>query len=420
MLGGRSLSLQEMHVTPLTIFVNEKQNPNRQDTQDSRKHLHRKPSTNSSRRPSFANRPVRQRVMSQDSSASDAEQVTELRRRLVALDSLRMSQHDVTSVFTPVDSEGPATPRPGDLRRSDSVTSVPSTNIQDKSVSARTARSKGSLGSETKAAPAVGASPAIATGQLEIAAHMRLVGLNSRTSEPGSPRLEAKEPPAINITGKPYNTTYEGRDPGILSLLETAWQETGAAIDEAFHFIPSPGPAKRRTPRSKSSRLMRDSNREVTLIAHLPEHDDEIAGLVVSPELSYFAIVDILGNITIWETNRLERSVTTKPRLCLALNSIGRVTSVCAIDSTHCFAVAGTDGCVDIVRIQVATTGTSVRPVKLVLHRRFDLKPDEGHVVSLAYMKSGKSSDRYDTHHLIYVQVIDRACYSPRPRLAFE
>lgn len=404
MLGGRSLSLQEMHVTPLTIFVNEKQNPNRQDTQDSRKHLHRKPSANNSRRPSFANHPVRQRLMSQDSSASDAEQVTELRRRLVALDSLRMSQHDATSVFTPVHSEGPATPRPGDLRRSESVTSVPSTNIQDRSVSARTARSKGSLGSETKAAPAVGASPAIATGQLEIAAHMRLVGLESRASEPGSPRLEAKQDLSAidNADGKPYSTTYEGRDPGILSLLETAWRETGAAIDEAFHFIPSPGPAtKRRTPRSKSSRLMRDSNREVTLIAHLPEHKDGIAGFIVSPELSYFSIIDIMGSITTWETNRLERSVTTKPRLRLALDSIGRVTSVCAIDSTHCFAVAGANGCVDIVRIHVAATGTSVRPVKLVPHCRFRLKTDEGYVVSLAYMKHGKSSDAYDTLHLI-------------------
>lgn len=402
-----------MQVTPLTVFINEKQNSIRQDTQDYRKHLYRKPSSNSSRRPSLANRPARHRLMSQDSSASDAEQVTELRRRLVALDSLRMSQPDVNTVFTPIDSEGPATPRPSDLRRSESITSVPSTNIQDKSVSAKTARSKGSIGAEsTKAAPAIGASPAIATGQMEIAAHMRLVGLESRSSEPGSPRLEAKQDlPSEMADGKPYSTTYEGRDPGILSLLETAWQETGAAIDEAYHTVTAPGPSsKRRIPRSKTSRLTRDSNREVTLIAHLSEHKDEIAGFIVSPELSYFSIVDVMGRVSTWETNRLERSVTSKPRLRLEFASVGKVTSVCAIDATHCFALACSNGTVEIVRVHVATTGGSLRPVKLASHGKYCLSRSEGHAVSLAYVKSGKLNAIPSFIANVSAQAIAHAC----------
>lgn len=387
-----------MHVTPVTIFINERRNPSMASATDGRKHLHRKLSNNSSRRPSLANhRPVRHRMMSHDSSASDAEQVTELRRRLVALDSLRMSQHDVISSATPMDSEGPATPRPGDLRRSDSVASVPSTNVQDPSVSGKTARSKGSgsIGTEsTKAAPAIGASSAIATGQLEIAAHMRLVGLESRISQPGSPKTETLQDSLANepADGKPYTTTYEGRDPAIISLLETAWQETGAAVDEAFHAVMSTGAdSKRRTPRSSSSRLARDASREVTLIAHLPEHSHAVAGIVVSPELSYYSIIDVMGGISTWESSRLERSVSSKPRLRLQLANVGKVTSVCAVDSTHCFAVAGTTGAIEIVRISVTTSGSSAKPVKVASYRRHQLHASQGYAVSLAYVLSRES-----------------------------
>lgn len=391
-----------MHVTPVTIFINEKRNSSSSEISDGRKHLHRKPSSSGSRRPSLASaRPVRHRMMSHDSSASDAEQVTELRRRLVALDSLRMSQHEINSSATPMDSEGPATPRPGNLRRSESVASVPSTNnIQDPSISGKTARSKGSgsIGTESaKAAPAIGASPAIATGQLEIAAHMRLVGLDPRTTQPGTPKTEGRQDSLANevTDGKPYNTTYEGRDPAILSLLETAWQETGAAVDDAFHAVLSPSTAnKRRTPRSSTSRLARDASREVTLIAHLPEHSHAVAGIIVSPELSYYSVIDVMGGISTWETSRLERSVSSKPRLRLQLADVGRVTSVCAVDSTHCFAVCCSTGAVEIVRITVSASGPAVKLLKMASHRRHQIPAAYGHAVSSAYVLSRKSNRR--------------------------
>jgi phosphoinositide-3-kinase regulatory subunit 4 len=349
-------------------------------------------------------------MMSHDSSASDAEQVTELRRRLVALDSLRMSQHDINSSATPIESEAPATPRPGDLRRSESVTSVPSTtNVQDPSISGKTARSKGSgsIGTESaKAAPAIGASPAMATGQLEIAAHMRLVGLDPRISQPGSPKTEGRQDSVANevADGKPYTTTYEGRDPAIISLLETAWQETGAAIDDAFHAVLSPSTGnKRRTPRSSTSRLARDASREVTLIAHLPEHSHAVAGIIVSPEMSYYSVIDVMGGISTWETSRLERSVSSKPRLRLQLADVGRVTAVCAVNSTHCFAVACSTGAVEIVRITVSTAGSSVKLLKMASHRRHQLLAAYGYVVSMAYVlprESIKKSLKRSVHSL--------------------
>lgn len=418
-LGGRSLSFQEMHVTPVTIFINEKRNASTFDTSDGRKHLHQKPSNNGSRRPSFANhRPVRHRMMSHDSSASDAEQVTELRRRLVALDSLRMSQHDTTSGATPLESDGPATPKPGDLHRADSVTSVPSTNIQDPSISGKTARSRasGSIGTESaKAAPAIGASPATATGQLEIAAHMRLIGLESRMSQPGSPQIEGHQDSLVSESAdrKPYNTTYEGRDPAIISLLETAWQETGAAVDEAFHTVVSSGSSgKRRTPRSSTSRLARDANREVTLIAHLPEHICAVAGIIVSPEFSYFTIIDVVGGITTWETSRLERSISTKPRLRLQLSDVGKVTAVCAVKSTHCFAVACATGAVEVIRISASVSGSSLKLSKIASYRRHKFQASEGYAVSMAYVVSrefhSKPLDRLSAHVMFFAD--DRPC----------
>jgi phosphoinositide-3-kinase regulatory subunit 4 len=393
MVAGRSLSLQEMQVTPLTVFITEKSTSSHADLQSSRKHTRSKVPSSDSRRPSFAGRPDRHRLMSQDSSASDAEQVTELRRRLVALDALRMSQQDISSIITPVDSTGPATPRPTAPHRTESLTSVPSTSVQDKSTSGKTARSRGSLGADaTKAAPAVASSPAVATGQLEIAAHMRLVGLESRASEPGSPNTEPKKD-GLDMglsDGKPYGTTYEGRDPGILSLLESAWQENTAPIDEAFQQVAIPGlSGKRRIPRSSSTRLNRDPNREVTLIAHFIEHESSIAGIVVSPDQSYYSVIDVAGKLSTWEANRLERSVTSKPRLRLDLEVRGTVTFVCGIPFTHCFAVAATDGSIEIVRVQVATSASSLKPLRLIPYRSYSLAPSEGYAVSMAYMTSG-------------------------------
>lgn len=382
-----------MQVTPLTVFITEKTNSGDGDVHNPRKHARSKIPGSDSRRPSLAGRPHRHRMMSQDSSASDAEQVTELRRRLVALDALRMSQQDISSIVTPADSTGPATPRQKVPLRTESVTSVPSTSVQDKSTSGKTARSRGSLGADAaKAAPAVASSPAVATGQLEIAAHMRLVGLESRALEPGSPSLEPKKDGLdMGISdGKPYGTTYEGRDPGILSLLESAWQENTAPIDEAFQHVTAPGPSsKRRTPRSSSTRLNRDSNREVTLIAHFTEHESTIAGIIVSPDQSYFSVIDVSGRISTWEANRLERSVTSKPRLRLDLGDSGTVTFVCAIPLTHCFAVATTDGSIVIVRIQVATSASSLKPLRSIPYRSYSLMPSEGYAVSVAYMTSG-------------------------------
>ena len=67
--------------------------------------------------------------------------------------------------------------------------------------------------------------------------------------------------------------------------------------------------------------------------------------------------------VKVWDTARLERNVTSKPRLSYTQHH-GKVKAVCMLEGVHCFASAADDG-----SLQSDDLGESVRAYEIALRR---------------------------------------------------
>jgi phosphoinositide-3-kinase regulatory subunit 4 len=120
------------------------------------------------------------------------------------------------------------------------------------------------------------------------------------------------------------------------------------------------GPIRRRTA-TRQSLVSRDGTvrrPEATLISHLNSHSDAITCLAVSPDHMFFMSGSDDGTVKVWDTARLERNVTAKPRHTYGQHH-ARVKALCMLEGTHCFASAAEDGSLHVVRVHV-TTGSAL------------------------------------------------------------
>jgi len=90
------------------------------------------------------------------------------------------------------------------------------------------------------------------------------------------------------------------------------------------------------------------------------------------------------SQILIWDTARLERSVSAKARLLYRMDA--PITSVCRIENTHCLAVAAEDGQLHVVRVHVSG-GSSAKYSRIECIRTWAAERTIGHVVSVSHLQ---------------------------------
>jgi phosphoinositide-3-kinase regulatory subunit 4 len=154
----------------------------------------------------------------------------------------------------------------------------------------------------------------------------------------------------------------DGQEPGISHLLENLYLDNNKDLQHDFGPKVHEGPVRRRNV-TRSTFSTRDSSGsssarriEANLIANLSSHSEAITGLAVSPDHMFFVSSSDDKTVKVWDTARLERNVTSKPRQTYGQHH-ARVKCVCVLEGLHCFASAAEDGSLHVVRVHVAVSG---------------------------------------------------------------
>jgi phosphoinositide-3-kinase regulatory subunit 4 len=250
------------------------------------------------------------------------------------------------------------------------TTDIPDTAVSESGISASidlsaVTRSGRKSRHESKAAPAIGSSQATAVGTTTI--HDELVSRQSTPVAGSSTRGGTA----------PYSSSYEGQDPGVRAFLEQV------DLDNYREPLLDLGPKIVASQRKRSRNKANSTQGGVTMIAHLTHHTGEVTGIVTSPDQTFFATCSEDSQLLIWDSAKLERSVSAKPRLVYTMDSA--ISSMCRIENTHCLAVTGEDGQLHIVRVHVSL-GTSVKYGKVECIRTWHTGEKDGHVVSVSHM----------------------------------
>jgi phosphoinositide-3-kinase, regulatory subunit 4 len=171
-----------------------------------------------------------------------------------------------------------------------------------------------------------------------------------------------------NDTKQKAAHSYEGHDPNVLKMLD------GMFIDNYPHdkeeFGPTVTPVTRRraskAASGQSDEPWRPSGR---LVATFSEHTGPINCIVPSPDHLFFITGGDDGAVKVWDSARLERSISHRARQTHRHLPGARVVALCFIENTHCFVSCATDGSVHIVKVETATSGNTIKYVRLrVLH----------------------------------------------------
>jgi WD40 repeat protein len=113
--------------------------------------------------------------------------------------------------------------------------------------------------------------------------------------------------------------------------------------------------------------------------------------LAVSPDHAFFVSCSDDMSIKVWDTARLERSVTSKPRHTYSQHH-ARVKSVCMLEGVHCFASAAEDGSLHVIRVHVNQSGSLPKYTKLQTIREYRVDSPGEYITCMVHYNSGKTS----------------------------
>lgn len=265
-----------------------------------------------------------------------------------------------------------------------------------------------------KAAPAVGSSKANALGVLD--AHSRILPdaeMSGRSTSSGSP-LPVRPSHPSRLSTMPISSygmyvpclrmikhlahrgcllTPDGKEAGINAVIENLYLHSSREYQDDFGPKVHDGPIRRRNP-VRQSLIPRDGSPrklEATLVAHLASHNDCITGLAVSPDHLFFVSCSDDKTVKVWDTARLERNVTSKPRHTYGQHH-ARVKAVCVLESVHCFASAAEDGSLHVVRVDVSQSGTLPKYGKLQVIREHRLENPGEYITCMYHYNTGAYS----------------------------
>ncbi|KAL0574075.1 Serine/threonine-protein kinase [Marasmius crinis-equi] len=311
---------------------------------------------------------------------------------------LAMPPSGVTSTpLSPSTTDRPGSPTESVLSTTNSTSFRPLSRMQ-----------MGSLDSQ-KAAPAVGSFKTNALGLLDSHPHIRSEASPERSERSSSlsmsqtVRPTPQRPPSLAPI-----SSYDGQDPAISNLLENLYLDNNRELQNDFGPKVHEGPIRRRNP-VRHSFVSRDGSAkkiETSLIAHLGSHSDAITGLAVSPDHMFFVSASDDKTVKVWDTARLERNVTSKPRHTYGQHH-ARVKAVCMLEGVHCFASAADDGSLHIVRVDITQGGTLPKYNKLQVIREHRVDNVGEYITSMAHYNTDAASNLiYATTHSV-ITILD-------------
>ncbi|KAK8212083.1 hypothetical protein IWZ01DRAFT_468024 [Phyllosticta capitalensis] len=174
--------------------------------------------------------------------------------------------------------------------------------------------------------------------------------------------------------------SYTGNDPTILKLLDSVYLENFPVDNVEF------GP--RITPVSRKQPIKRGSGQstsatwrpEGTLVAMMGEHTGAVTRVLVSPDHAFFITGSDDGTVKVWDSFRLERNITHRSRATHIQGDNIKITSLCFVENTHCFISTGSDGSIQVVKVdysEIQSGATiSTRYGKLKVLRSHNLPKD--------------------------------------------
>ncbi|GLB39855.1 putative protein kinase [Lyophyllum shimeji] len=252
-----------------------------------------------------------------------------------------------------------------------------------------------------KAAPAIGSSKTNATGLLDAHSKMRseespdLSGRSSPVSMSTTLRQRPRLPSLLPIS------TYDGQEPGISNLLENLYLDNNRELQQDFGPKVHEGPIRRRNAvrHSYAHRDGKTRQTEAQLIANLSSHSDAVTGIAVSPDHMFFVTSSDDKTVKVWDTARLERNVTSKPRHTYGQHH-ARVKCVCMLEGVHCFASAADDGSLHVVRVHITQSGALPKYTKLQVIREHRMETVGEYITCMAHYNTDTSSNLvYATTH---------------------
>ena len=163
----------------------------------------------------------------------------------------------------------------------------------------------------------------------------------------------------------------DGQELGISNLLEHLYLDNNRELQQDFGPKVHEGPIRRRNVarHTFSSRDGTMKRTEASLLATLCSHSEAITGIAVSPDHMFFLTSSDDKTVKVWDTARLERNVTSKPRHTYGQHH-ARVKCVCILEGVHCFASAADDGSLHVVRVH--TTQAKYNKLQVIREHRMD------------------------------------------------
>lgn len=182
----------------------------------------------------------------------------------------------------------------------------------------------------------------------------------------------------------------DGQEPGINNLLEKLYLDNNRESQNDFGPKIREGPVRRRNPVRHSFTSRDETNRrlDAVLIAHLTSHSDCITGLAVSPDHMFFLSASDDKTVKIWDTARLERNVTSKPRHTYSQHH-ARVKCICMLEASHCFASAAEDGSLHVVRVHTNQTTALPKYTKLQVVKEHRLDTPGEYITAMMHYNTG-------------------------------
>lgn len=232
-----------------------------------------------------------------------------------------------------------------------------------------------------KAPPETGTVPATVFGRVE---HPFMI----RNGEQATKVVEAVETPVFKFRGA---HSYDGNDPHILKLLDSMYLQNYPSdiLEFGPAIVPTPT-SQRRSPIKKSNGRMVGGTwkPEGVMVAHFGEHTSAINRIVVVSDHNFFVTASDDGTVKVWDTSRLEKNVAFKSRQTYRHAQGVKVKALCFVENTRCFVSAATDGSVHVVKVDFQLTGQAAKYGKLKVMRNWQL-PEKEYAVWIEHFKAG-------------------------------